>query len=57
MEKLCEEKLCKEKGRKPALIFGDLEDPDSEVRQILRSEYSIRRKPSLGTHPNVYYIV
>lgn len=51
------EKLCKEKGRKPALIFGDLEDPDSEVRQILRSEYSIRRKPSLGTHPNVYYIV
>jgi molybdopterin-containing oxidoreductase family iron-sulfur binding subunit len=51
------EKLCKEKGRKPALIFGDLEDPNSEVRQTLRSRYSIRRKPSIGTHPNVYYIV
>lgn len=59
-EPLCVEvarKLCKEKGRRPALVFGDLEDPDSEVRQLLRSNYSIRRKPSLGTHPNVYYIV
>lgn len=49
--------LAKKKGRKPALIFGDLEDPNSEVRQVLRSNYSIRRKPTLGTNPNVYYIV
>jgi hypothetical protein len=27
------------------------------VRQVLRSHYSIRRKPELGTHPNVYYVV
>jgi len=44
-------------GRKPALFFGDLEDDNSEVRKLLRSRYTIRRKPGLGTHPNVYYIV
>jgi Fe-S-cluster-containing dehydrogenase component len=41
---------------KGALIFGDLEDPDSEVRKILGSRYSFRRKPELGTQPSVYYI-
>jgi len=47
----------KKKGKEPALVFGDLEDPDSEVRQLLRSHYTLRRKPELGTDPNVYYIV
>jgi molybdopterin-containing oxidoreductase family iron-sulfur binding subunit len=51
------QEICKRKGKEPALVFGDLDDPDSEVRQVLRSHYSIRRKPELGTHPNVYYIV
>jgi len=40
-----------------ALIFGDLEDPDSEVRKILNERYSFRRKPELGTQPSVYYIL
>jgi Fe-S-cluster-containing dehydrogenase component len=40
-----------------ALIFGDLTDPKSEVREILRTHYSIRRKPYLGTNPQVYYII
>ncbi|MBT3311029.1 MAG: 4Fe-4S dicluster domain-containing protein [Desulfobacterales bacterium] len=40
-----------------ALAFGDLEDPKSEVRKLLKSNYTIRRKPSLGTGPSVYYIV
>jgi molybdopterin-containing oxidoreductase family iron-sulfur binding subunit len=44
---------CREKG----LTFGDLEDPDSEVRELLRSNYAIRRKPGLGTMPQVYYLV
>ena len=39
------------------LIFGDLADPESEVRELLRENYSIRRKQSLGTEPSVYYIV
>lgn len=51
------QELCKKKGREPALVFGDLEDPDSEVRQVLRLHHSLRRKPELGTNPNVYYIV
>jgi molybdopterin-containing oxidoreductase family iron-sulfur binding subunit len=48
---------CVEACREKALVFGDLENPDSEVRNILRSHYAIRRKPELGTMPQVYYIV
>ena len=40
-----------------AIIFGDLEDPHSEVREVLHEHFAIRRKPELGTNPNVYYIV
>jgi len=50
-------KATKKKGKEPALVFGDLEDPDSKVRELLRSHYTLRRKPELGTNPNVYYIV
>ena len=39
------------------LIFGDLSNPESRVREALRAAYSIRRKPELGTKPNVFYIV
>jgi len=39
------------------LAFGDLDDPESEVRKLLKENYSIRRKQSLGTEPSVYYIV
>ena len=39
------------------LTFGDLADPDSEVREVLRKHYTIRRKPELGSEPNVFYIV
>jgi molybdopterin-containing oxidoreductase family iron-sulfur binding subunit len=53
---VCQE-AAKEKGKEPALVFGDLEDPGSEVRELLRSHYTLRRKPELGTNPNVYYIV
>jgi molybdopterin-containing oxidoreductase family iron-sulfur binding subunit len=40
-----------------ALLFGDLADPDSEVRQVLRTRHTIRRLPGLGTKPQVFYIV
>jgi len=49
----CVEACEKEK----ALVFGDLEDPNSEVSQILRAHPSIQRKPHLGTRPQVYYIL
>ncbi|NDV18073.1 4Fe-4S dicluster domain-containing protein [Pseudodesulfovibrio sp. JC047] len=40
-----------------AIVFGDLRDPDSEVRQVLRERFTIRRKPTAGTEPSVYYII
>lgn len=40
-----------------AIVFGDLDDPNSSVRKALKANNSIRRKPSLGTEPSVYYIV
>ncbi|MBF0223837.1 MAG: 4Fe-4S dicluster domain-containing protein [Desulfobacterales bacterium] len=40
-----------------AIVFGDLNDPESEIRQVLKENYTIRRKPALGTGPSVYYIV
>jgi len=60
----CEERLakgqmpaCVEAAKNDALAFGDLEDPDSKVRELLKTRFSIRRKPSLGTQPEVYYLV
>ena len=43
--------------KEKALVFGDLEDPNSEVRELLRKHPTIRRKPQLGTLPQIYYIV
>lgn len=48
---------CVEACPEKALVFGDLNDPHSEVRQLLGSTFSLQRKPELGTGPNVYYIV
>jgi Fe-S-cluster-containing dehydrogenase component len=39
------------------LAFGDLYDPASKVRELIGSNYTIRRKQTLGTEPSVYYIV
>jgi len=39
------------------MIFGNLADPQSEIRQVLGSRFSIRRKPELGTQPNIFYMV
>jgi molybdopterin-containing oxidoreductase family iron-sulfur binding subunit len=59
----CEERLAE--GLKPAcveasngiLTFGDLYDPESEVRKLIGENFTIRRKIHLGTSPAVYYIV
>jgi molybdopterin-containing oxidoreductase family iron-sulfur binding subunit len=39
------------------LAFGDLYDSESGVRELIRTNFTIRRKQSLGTEPCVYYIV
>ena len=60
----CEERLakgqlpsCVEACKEHAIVFGDLEDPNSEIRKILGEKFSIRRKPELGTNPEVFYLV
>jgi len=40
-----------------AIVFGDLEDPNSEVRKLIAEKYTIRRKPELGTQPSIYYVI
>jgi molybdopterin-containing oxidoreductase family iron-sulfur binding subunit len=59
----CNERLAE--GKLPACVeasagklkFGDLFDEKSEVRQLIKTNYTIRRKVNLGTEPAVYYIV
>jgi len=48
---------CVEAAPPGGLLFGDLEDPNSAVRKIVTNQYTIRRKPDLGTGPAIYYIV
>ncbi|RME63534.1 MAG: 4Fe-4S dicluster domain-containing protein [Nitrospirae bacterium] len=50
------EPYCVEASR-GAMIFGDLEDPNSEVRRYLAENFNIRRKPELGTQPAVFYVI
>ena len=44
-------------GESKAMVFGDLNDPDSEIRKVLKDNFTLQRKPSAGTHPSVFYIV
>jgi len=45
------------KAKKDLMFFGNLNDPESNVRAVLRERYSIRRKPELGTEPNLFFII
>jgi len=60
----CEERLargilpaCVMACQEKALVFGDVEDPQSKVRHILDEKFSLRRRAELGTKPQVYYIL
>jgi len=60
----CEERLakglrpaCVEACKEKALIFGDLGDPKSEIREVLRRNMTVQRKSHIGTRPQVYYIL
>jgi len=44
-------------GGEGALVFGDINDPDSDVSRILGERMAMVRRVSLGTGPNVYYLV
>jgi Fe-S-cluster-containing dehydrogenase component len=44
--------VCPSKAR----IFGDQDDPKSEIAQILKAQKSFRLQEEKGTKPNVHYI-
>jgi molybdopterin-containing oxidoreductase family iron-sulfur binding subunit len=50
----CVEK-CRELGG-GALVFGNLEDPESEISQLIANSAVKRIRDDLGTEPKVYYV-
>jgi len=60
---LCVERLAKGLGpacveaSNGAMVFGNLSDPESEIRKILDTKFTMRRKPALGTMPSVFYVI
>ena len=64
---LCAERLAREqvpacveecgKVAPGVMVFGDLNDPESEVTKLVKGKLLASRKPGLGTLPQVYYVL
>jgi len=60
----CQERLaiglkpaCVTACKNRALVFGDMENPQSEIRLLIEKHFNLRRRANLGTQPQIYYIV
>ena len=40
-----------------ARVFGDLDDPNTEISQLIKQKKAVPFHPEYGTEPNVYYII
>jgi Fe-S-cluster-containing dehydrogenase component len=47
---------CVEACPREARLYGDLNDPDSRIRKVLRERRYYLLKPDLGTNPKCYYL-
>ena len=47
---------CQEACTTGAITFGDLNDPESEVSQLAKSDRKFTLMPQLNTQPNVMYL-
>lgn len=52
-----EEPACISACPERARFWGDLDDPDSEVSQLIREREYMQLLPDEGTRPSVYYLV
>ncbi|MDD5757856.1 MAG: 4Fe-4S dicluster domain-containing protein [Desulfobulbaceae bacterium] len=44
-------------GNTKAMVFGNINDPKSEIAQVLSANFTIQRNPAAGTKPSVFYII
>lgn len=51
-----EEPICVQSCPAGARLFGDLDDPNSRINQVLRKEKGERLLEELGTKPKVFYL-
>lgn len=51
-----EQPACVKSCLAEARIFGDLEDPESEIARLIRSRHGFKLMNELGNNPAVYYL-